>query len=186
MQLRLRVDRNEVPDIDAELGEIGLGMHVLVETQFHLGPVGGLIVDLVVEGMTGGHQRQDGSAKRADVGEQGDARTLGEAAGPAAQRQQREPAVVLDQAHRGAERIQMRHHGAGRPVGFALDRGADRATPRQFIGNAQFAELAAGVVHDLVGKAHGTRDRQQLKQGLLEIFVVNVQLLHVLHICIHA
>src|SRR3546814_572900 len=113
-KLRLRIDGDEIADIDAEsLGAAAI-VAVGVDADLDLAPGDRLRVHLDIEGVAGGFQRQDGAAQGALVGEERDPCPFGEAGRPMADRHQLQPAILLDPLHRRAERVEMGDDGARR------------------------------------------------------------------------
>ncbi len=168
-EFRLRIDGDDVADVDAERERLRAVRRAGVDAQLDMLPADGLRVDLLVEGVARGLQRQDRAAIGALLGEERHARALGEARRPVADRHQLEPAVLLDQLHLRAERVEMGDDGARGRAPAALADGADRAAPRQLGRQAEPLQLLGAVAHDLVGVAGGAGDREQLWQLLGEI-----------------
>ncbi|MCY1457157.1 hypothetical protein D9M71_744210 [compost metagenome] len=109
-KFRQRVEGDEVTDANAQRLAIGAGGAVGIQAQFDVLPTDRHLVDGGVERMPAGHQRQHAAAQHASVGEDTDAAAFGKAAGPATHRCQRQPAVVLDRPHAGANGVQVRGH----------------------------------------------------------------------------
>lgn len=177
-ELGLGIDRDVIADVDPQGLQIGLGVAELVDAQLHLGPCDGLRVDLFVERVARGLQRQDRAAPRALVGEERGASALGKAAGPAADRHDLAAAVGLQGLHHRAERVEVRNDRAVELRIFALDRGPDRTAPGDLEGNPESLELLAGPVHDLVGIAGGAGQLEHLQHHPLQVLRVDRQLLH--------
>ncbi len=172
LHLGLRVESDPVAHVDAGLGEIGRAGRWEVQPHLDVVPGVRLGVDGIAEGVARGHQRQAGASDLLRVGEQREPRTLGKARGPGADGHHAHAAIGLQLAHHGAQRVQVGHDGARRVSLAALERGADGAAARDFVGNAQPVETARDIAHHGVGQAHGAGDRQQLQQGLFEVRLV--------------
>src|SRR5690606_13990734 len=137
-------------------------------------------IDLGIEGVPGGHERQHAAAETAAFGEDADAAAFGKAAGPATDRCQLQPAVVLDLADHGADRIQMAGDGAVRAVLPAQQGRADGAAAGQFVGHAHLIQMFGDVTHYAIGETGGAGNGEHFQQYLLQVlhvgkvFVVHV------------
>ena len=158
--------------------DVGGGARHGVDPQLDIGPADGKLVDLVVEGVAGRLQRQDGAAEGAALGEDGHPRAFGEARRPVADRHQLQPAVVLDQLDLGAERIEVRDDGARRLVLLARQEGPDAAAAGDLEVDAEPVEFAAAFAHDRVGVAGRARYLEKLREPLRQVVRVDGQPRH--------
>ena len=95
-----------------------------VDPQLDMVPADRLRVDLVVEGVARGLERQDGAAIGAALGEDGAARAFGEARRPVADRHELEPAVVLERFEPGRRACRDARRWRGPAGGSAPGRSA--------------------------------------------------------------
>ncbi|MCY1366403.1 hypothetical protein D9M69_532980 [compost metagenome] len=173
-ELRQRVEGDEVAHRDAQRFAVGPGAAVGVDAQLDVIPADRQRIDLGVEGMSGGQQRQHAAAQHAVVGEQADPAALGEAARPAADRRQAEAAVVLQFADDRANGVEVRRH---RAVGAGLAAGdgrADVAAAGQLERHAELVEALGDVAHDGVGETGRAGNGEHLEEHLFQVVEVGV------------
>ena len=174
-QLWLRIDGDDVADIDAELGGFVLGRGPRVDPHLDIGPAGRLLVDFLVEGMARGLQGQNRAGVGAKLGKDGAARACGEARIPMTDGNELEPPGVLHALHLGAERVEMSGNGAGGTPRLAAEPRPDGAAARDLERHAEAVELGAAMPDDVVGEAGRARNFEQLGQAIGQIVEVDMQ-----------
>ncbi len=169
--LGLRVHRDHVTDVEAGSDEVLAAVQFGIDADFQVVPVGGLSVDIGVESMARGLERQDGAARGGGVGEDGDPCALGEASGPGAGVAQRQAAVVLELGDHGAERIEMGRHRAPRRSLAELD--IKDAAPGVAGLQPQLAQPAIDERDGTIGHADRAGREQQFHQAIVQVVEVD-------------
>jgi hypothetical protein len=179
----LRNPEDDVADLDAEGPDVGGVLDPLVDADLDVVPGDGLQVDLGVERVAAGLQRQDraGVVDARLVGEHAHPRALGEPRRPGADRDDPQPPVRLDRLHHAADRVRVDDHGALEVGLLAPQRRVQHPPPGQPHRQAEGLGLLAEHPHDLVGAPGGARLAQQAQQEVDHVVAVDGEQLGVVH-----
>jgi hypothetical protein len=172
-ELRLRIDGDDVADVDAERERVRRRACHGVHPELHELPADRLRVDRLVVRVPGCLERQDAAPVGPLLREQRHPRAFGEAGGPVADRHQLQPAVFLHPLDLRAEGVQVRDDrpGAGR-LATGPDRPDGPATG-QLRAQSEALELFRAVANDGVGVAARARDGEELPELLHQVFDVD-------------
>ena len=177
-EFRLGVERDEIADVDAEFACLLEARRAGVDPQLDIAPADGQRVDLVVEGMARGLERQHRAAVAALLRVDGDARAFSEARRPVADRCQFGATILLDQLDLRAEGVEM---GDDRPraiAAAALPHRADGTATGKFRLQAQLLQLRRAVADNGVGISGGAVYREQRLELLDEVSRIDIELDH--------
>ncbi len=157
---------DEITDLQTEADQVVPARHLAVDANLDVLPARGLGVDLVAERVAAGLERQDraGDELLGIVDEDAHPCTRGESGREGADRNEFQPAVVLEPADHAADGVGVHHQRAvgGRRLPRQL--GGQRPAPGQRERHAEVVEDVADHLHHRVRaprRARGLQQRQQ-------------------------
>src|SRR5690606_7987419 len=167
------VNRNEVPDVEAPANEVVPTLHVFIHPDLDVVPTGWLGIHFFIVRVPRRLQRENGAPVAGMIREDAAARAFGEPARPGADRLQREAAVVLEELHLRAQRVEVGDHCPVRRRDPPLQVRAYGSAAGQLERDPQARELLTDQVHDLVRVPRWAGCPQQADQDLEQIVGVD-------------